>query len=106
MIGMVINTHSASLSRIGLTIRSATIRRLGVLIEYGAFVAQIVSLVLSAQARLMKSCEAPELNNIMIGCSNKKNVPTRTSSLGGISSTVVKLARPTLKDDAWIIAFC
>jgi hypothetical protein len=36
----------------------------------------------------MKSCEAPESNNIMMGCSLRKNVLTRTSPMG-ISSTVV-----------------
>jgi hypothetical protein len=39
----------------------------------------------------MKSCEAPKSNSMMMECSNKKNIPARTSSLGGISSTVVKL---------------
>jgi hypothetical protein len=51
----------------------------------------------------MESCEAPELNNMMIGCSNKKNVPAGNSSLGGITSTVVKLARLTLRDGTQII---
>jgi hypothetical protein len=54
----------------------------------------------------MKSCEVLESNNIMIGFSNKKNVPARTSSTGGISSIVVKLAQLTLGDGGRIIAFC
>jgi hypothetical protein len=61
--------------------------------EYGTKVAQRVSLAFRAQVRLKKSCEAPESNNMMMGCSNKKNVPARTFSPRGISSTVVKLAR-------------
>jgi hypothetical protein len=54
---------------------------------------------------LMKSSDAPKLNYIMIGCSNKKNVPARTSSPGGISLNIVKLAQPTLEDGGRIIAF-
>jgi hypothetical protein len=54
----------------------------------------------------MKSGEALESNNIMIGYPNKKNVPARTSSPARISLTVVKLGWPTLRDGARIITFC
>jgi hypothetical protein len=44
---------------------------LGVLIEYGALVAKNDNLAFYAHARLIKSCEAPESNNMMMGCSNR-----------------------------------
>jgi hypothetical protein len=62
---------------------------LGVLIMYGALDATSVNLVFSAHAELTKTCEAPESNNIMMGCSLRKSIPARTSSRVGISSTVV-----------------
>jgi hypothetical protein len=42
-----------------------------------------------AQVKLMKSCDAPESNRIIIKHSLRKNVPASTSSPVGISSTVV-----------------
>jgi hypothetical protein len=41
----------------------------------------------------------------MIECLYKKNVPARTSSPRGISSSVVKLARPTLEGGGWTAIF-
>jgi hypothetical protein len=38
---------------------------------------------------LVKSCDALESNNMMIGYSFKKNMPVSTSSPVGIPSTVV-----------------
>jgi hypothetical protein len=73
--------------------------------EYGTGVAQRLSLAFQAQVKQKKSCKAPESNKIMTGCSYKKNVQARTSSPGGISSSVVKLARPTLRDGGWTAAF-
>jgi hypothetical protein len=70
-------------------IRSVSTRPLGVLITYGALDAASVNFALSAHAKHMKSCEAPESNNIMMRCLLRKNVPTRTSSPVGIFSTVV-----------------
>jgi hypothetical protein len=42
-----------------------------------------------AHAELIKSCDAPESNNMTIGRSFKKNVLASTSSPVGIPSTVV-----------------
>jgi hypothetical protein len=42
-----------------------------------------------AQVELIKLCDDPESNRIIMGCSLRKNVPTSTSSPVGISSTVV-----------------
>jgi hypothetical protein len=42
-----------------------------------------------AHVELIKSCDAPESNNMMIGRSFKKNVPANTSSPVGIPSTLV-----------------
>jgi hypothetical protein len=42
-----------------------------------------------AHVELMKSCDAPESNSMIIGRSLRKNVPTSSSSLVGISSMVV-----------------
>jgi hypothetical protein len=44
-----------------------------------------INIAISAHVELMKSCEALESNNIMVGCSLRKNVPARTSSPMGIS---------------------
>jgi hypothetical protein len=44
---------------------------------------------LLAHAELMKPCDAPESNMMMIGHQNSKNVLAGTSSPSGISSTVV-----------------
>jgi hypothetical protein len=76
---------------LGLTaaIRSVPTQPLSVLITYGAPDATSVNFALLAHAELTKSCEAPESNNIMMGCSLRKNIPVRTSSPMGISSTVV-----------------
>jgi hypothetical protein len=38
---------------------------------------------------LIKLCDAPESNNIIVGRLLRKNVPASTSSPVGISSTVV-----------------
>jgi hypothetical protein len=38
---------------------------------------------------LIKSCDAPESNRIIMGCPLRKNIPAKTSSPVGISSTVV-----------------
>jgi hypothetical protein len=62
---------------------------LGVLITYGAPKATSDNLAFLAHVALIKSCDAPESNNIMIGRSLRKNVPVSTSSPMGISSTVV-----------------
>jgi hypothetical protein len=51
---------------------------------------------LFAHAALMKSCDAPESNMMMIGCPNSKKVPTSTSSPSGISSTMVWLTQPLI----------
>jgi hypothetical protein len=51
---------------------------------------------LLAHAKLMKSCEAPKSNKMMIGHLNSKEVPVSTSSPSGISLTVVWLTRPLL----------
>jgi hypothetical protein len=71
------------------TIRSASTRPPGVLITYGAPDATSVNLAFLEHVELIKSCDAPESNNMMIGRSFKKNIPARTSSPVGIPSTVV-----------------
>jgi hypothetical protein len=60
----------------------------GLLIMYGAPEATSDNLAFLAQVKLMKLCDAPESNRIVIGCSLRKNIPASTSSLVGISSTV------------------
>jgi hypothetical protein len=71
------------------TIRSASTQPLSVLITYGAPDITSVNLAFLAYVELIKSCDAPKSNNMMIGRSFKKNVPTSTSSPMGIPSTVV-----------------
>jgi hypothetical protein len=61
----------------------------GVLITYGAPEATSDNFAFLAQVKLMKPCDAPESNRIIIGRSLRKNVPTSTSSPVGISSMVV-----------------
>jgi hypothetical protein len=74
---------------------------------YGAPDATSVNLALSAHVELMKSCETPEPNNIMMECSLRKNVPARTSSPVGMSSTVVQLVRPDRCDGPlwWLLCW-
>jgi hypothetical protein len=52
----------------------------GVLIMYGAPEAISVYFAFLAQVALIKSCDAPESNNIVMGRSLRKNVPASTSS--------------------------
>jgi hypothetical protein len=61
---------------------------MGILITYGAPEATGANFALLAHAELIKSCDAPESNNIMMGHS-LRNIPASTSSPVGISSTVV-----------------
>jgi hypothetical protein len=65
--------------------------RLGhdLVITYGALEATSDNFAFLAQMELIKLCDAPESNRIITGCSLRKNVPASTSSLVGISSTVV-----------------
>jgi hypothetical protein len=69
--------------------RSASTRPSAILIMYGAPEATSDNIAFLAHVELIKSCDAPELNNIMIGHLLRKNVPTSTSSSMGISSMVV-----------------
>jgi hypothetical protein len=69
--------------------RSVSTRPLGVLITYGAPEVTSDNSAVLAHVALIKSCDAPESNNIMIGRSLRKNVPASTSSPVGISSMVV-----------------
>jgi hypothetical protein len=62
---------------------------MGILITYGAAGATSENFAFLPQVKLMKSCDAPESNRIIIGCLLRKNVPVSTSSPVGISSTVV-----------------
>jgi hypothetical protein len=61
----------------------------GVLIMYGAPEAISDNFAFLAQVKLIKSCDAPESNRIIIGYLFRKNVPASPSSPMGISSTVV-----------------
>jgi hypothetical protein len=60
-----------------------------VLITYGAREAESDSFAFLAHVKLIKSRDAPELNNMIIGRLLRKNIPTSTSSPMGISSTVM-----------------
>jgi hypothetical protein len=84
----VSNTRSDKSSGTFWTIQSASTQPLGVLIMYGAPDATSVNLAFLAYAELIKSCDAPESNNMTIGRSFK-NVLASTSSPVGIPSTVV-----------------
>jgi hypothetical protein len=68
---------------------SASIEPPGVLIMYGAPEAISDNLAFLLHVALIKSCDDPKSNNIMIGHSLRKNVSADTSSPVGISSTVV-----------------
>jgi hypothetical protein len=70
-------------------IRLASTRPPGVLITYGASVATSDNLAFLAQMELIKSCDTPESNSLIIGQLWRKNVLICTSSLVGIPSTVV-----------------
>jgi hypothetical protein len=85
----VLNPYLTNSSGTFQTIRSASTWPMGVLIKYGAFVETIDNLAFLAYAELVKSCDAPESNSMIIGCLLRKNVPASTSSPMGISSTVV-----------------
>jgi hypothetical protein len=61
----------------------------GVLITYGIPDATSVNLAFLAHVELIKSCDALESKNMIIGRSLRKIVPFKISSLVGISSTVV-----------------
>jgi hypothetical protein len=56
---------------------------------YGTPEATSANFALLAHAKLIKLCDAPASNNIMMEHLLRKNEPTSTSSLVGISSTVV-----------------
>jgi hypothetical protein len=56
---------------------------------YGIPYATSVNLAFLAHVVLIKSCDAPESNKMIIECSLRKNIPARTSSPKEISSTVV-----------------
>jgi hypothetical protein len=86
---MVGNTRPRNSSLILWTIRSTTTRPPGVIIKYDTLVAQSENLAFRAQAKLIKSCDTLEVNKMMMGCSNRKNIPESTSSLAGISVTMV-----------------
>jgi hypothetical protein len=58
-------------------------------ITYGAPEATSDNFALLPHVELIKSCDAPELNKIITGCSLRKNVPANTFSPMGIFSTVV-----------------
>jgi hypothetical protein len=55
---------------------------------YGILDATRINLAFLAHVELLKSCDAPESNNMMIGWLFRKNVLASTSSPVGISSTV------------------
>jgi hypothetical protein len=88
-IRLVLNTLPDNSSGTFWAIRLISTRLSGVLITYGTPDATSVNFALSAHEELTKSYEALESNNIMMGCSFRKNVPARTSTPVGISSTVV-----------------
>jgi hypothetical protein len=87
------NTYCANSSRTSLAIWFARTHPLGVLITYDGLAIVSANFNLLAHATLMKSCDAPESNRMMIGRPNSKKVPTSTSSPSGISSSVVWLTR-------------
>jgi hypothetical protein len=76
----VSNTHPNKSSGTFQIIRSASTRPPGVLITYGAPDAISVNLAFLAHVELIKSCDAPESNNMTVGRTFKKNVPASTSS--------------------------
>jgi hypothetical protein len=88
-IRLVLNTLPDNSSVTFWAIRSVPTQPPGVLITYGVPNDTSVNFALLAHAELTKSCEALESNNIMMGCSLRKNVLIITSSPVGISSTVV-----------------
>jgi hypothetical protein len=63
---------------------------------YGGLATISDNFSLLAHVELMKSWDALESNKILIGCPNSNKVPTSTSSLSEIFSTVVWLTRPLL----------
>jgi hypothetical protein len=65
--GSVSNTRLAKSSGTFWTIRSTSTRLLGVLITYGAPDAISVNLAFLLHVELIKSCDAPESNNMTIG---------------------------------------
>jgi hypothetical protein len=67
-IRLVLNPLLYNLSGTLWVIRSVCTRPPGVLIIHGAPDATSVNFALLAHAELMKSCKAPESNNIMMGC--------------------------------------
>jgi hypothetical protein len=88
MIRLLLNTLPDYSSGTFWAIRSTSTRPLVVIITYGTPNDTSVNFALSAHEELIKSCDALESNNIMMGHSLRKNVPTSTSSPVGISSTV------------------
>jgi hypothetical protein len=94
IIRLVLNILPNNSSGTFYTIRSASTRPSRVLIMYGAPEATSDNFAFLAHVEPIKSCDATESNNMMIGCSLKKNVPASTSSSMGITSMVVLLARP------------
>jgi hypothetical protein len=76
-IRLVLNTLPDNSSGTFWAIRLVSTRPPGALIMYDAPNATSVNLALSGHAELMKSCEAPESNNTMMGCSLRKNVPAK-----------------------------
>jgi hypothetical protein len=59
--------------------RSASTRPQDVLITFGVPKATSDNFAFLAQVELIRSCDAPESNNMMIGRLLGKNVPTRIS---------------------------
>jgi hypothetical protein len=82
--------HSSGTS---LAIRFATIWLPGVRIIYDGLATISDNFALFAHAELMKSCEVPESNMMMIRCPNSKKVPASTFSPSVLSSTMVWLTR-------------
>jgi hypothetical protein len=66
------NTCPANSSKTSLAIWLATTQPLGVLIMYDGLVTVSVNFALLAHVELTKSCDAPESNRMMTGCSNSK----------------------------------
>jgi hypothetical protein len=89
IIRLVLNILSVNSSGTFWTIRLSSTRPPGVLITHGIPIATGDNLAFLAHVELMKSCDAPESNNMMIGRSWRWNVPMSTSSPVGISSMVV-----------------
>jgi hypothetical protein len=77
-------TCLANSSETSLAIWLATTRPPGVLIMYDGLVTVSDSFALLAHTKLMKSWDTSELNRMMIGCPNSKNVPISTPSPLGI----------------------